>query len=97
MGVPTVALEGECELARSTPGLLRILGLSEFIGSDIAEYRIAATRTASDFAKLADHRRHLRQRFRESPLADARSVVRAVENAYRTMWQRYCTVTTPSA
>jgi predicted O-linked N-acetylglucosamine transferase (SPINDLY family) len=90
MGVPTIALESHAEIGRSSPEVLRILGLSEFIAEDVAGYVRVGQSMAKDLDKLADCRAELRERLTTSPFADARAVVCHVESAYRTMWEQYC-------
>lgn len=90
MGIPVVALESEGELGRSTPGILRTLGLSALVADDVERYVQIATGLANDTERLARYRAELRDRFSNSPLTDALPLTRAVEYAYRSMWRTHC-------
>ncbi len=90
MGVPMIAFESDSELGRSTPGILRGLGLGELVAHDLDAYRRIAEKLVHDLPRLRTYRRELRDRFRRSPLVDALPLTRAVEDAYRKMWREYC-------
>ena len=45
---------------------------------------------ATDIPKLASIRQHLRSEMEQSPLMDEIGFTRAVEQAYRQMWQQWC-------
>jgi len=57
MGVPMVTLEGDTELGRSTPGILRGLGCGELIAHDLDAYRKIAVDLANDLPRLRVYRR----------------------------------------
>jgi predicted O-linked N-acetylglucosamine transferase (SPINDLY family) len=90
MGVPIVTLESDSELGRSTPGILRVLELSELVADDTNRYLCIALELVTDVPRLARIRRELRPKFRQSALTDALPLTRSVEQAFRTMWQEYC-------
>jgi protein O-GlcNAc transferase len=90
MGVPSVTLETDSELGRSTAGILRGLGIGELVAHDGEEYRGIATRLVQDLPRLRVYRRELRPRFSRSSLVDSLPLTREVEGAFRTMWREYC-------
>ena len=90
MGVPIIALQGEGELGRATPAMLRGFGLPDFVAQTHAEYRDKAIALARDPSPLVEIRKNLRQRMAESTALDAKSLAHNVENAFRTMWHNYC-------
>jgi predicted O-linked N-acetylglucosamine transferase (SPINDLY family) len=90
MGVPSVTLLGKTIAGRTTASLLATLGLDDLIGETPTEYVEAASRLASDLERLARERATLRERLLASPIGDGRWYARAVEEAYRTLWRRWC-------
>ena len=90
MGVPILALEGDGELARATPAMLRGFGLADFVALTVDEYRDKAIALARDPSTLVEIRANLRQRMADSPALDATGLAHNVENAFRTMWHTYC-------
>ncbi len=90
MGVPIIALEGETELGRATPAMLRAFGVPDFVAHTTDEYRDKAIAIARNPERLTEIRANLRQRMAESAAVDAKSLARNVEGAFRTMWHTYC-------
>ena len=70
--------------------LLSNLGLQEFIAETDEQVISIATQLAGDLDKLADLRRGLRPRMMASPLCDANSYVRDIEQMYREAWRAWC-------
>jgi len=89
-GVPVVTAPGARPFSRSAGSMLATAGLSEWIASTPEEY----VRLAAEFARkeevIADLRRTLRKRMRESPLMDEAQFTRDLEAAYRRMWRAWC-------
>lgn len=90
MGVPCVALAGTDFRSRRGVSHLLNLGLPEQIAQTPQEYVDIAVRLAGDLPRLATLRDSLRQRLMSSPLWDSARYVRALEDAYRQMWRRWC-------
>jgi len=90
MGVPMVTLCGERIPSRLGASFLTTLGLAEFITATPEEYVTRAVEHATDLERLARVRATLRARMQGSPLVDHRAYCRAVEEAYRVMWARWC-------
>jgi predicted O-linked N-acetylglucosamine transferase (SPINDLY family) len=89
MGVPIVTLEGKSEMSRAASGIVRAVGLDDWVAPDLDGYRQIALRAAADPASLVPIRAKLRDRMRASPLTDAASLTKDVERAYREMWHAY--------
>ena len=87
MGVPVVTLEQEMIAGRQTLSLLANLGLEELVAADEDSYVAIAASLAGDTTRLAALRHTLRPRFAASPLQDYAKFTRAMEAAFRAMWQ----------
>jgi protein O-GlcNAc transferase len=90
MGVPAITLGGERFASRHSLSHLTAVGLPEFIVSDQASYSAAAVSLARDLPRMEGLRLGLRERMRTSPLCDTRRFTLNLEQAYRTMWRRWC-------
>lgn len=88
MGVPVVTLCGARILDRYGAMILETVGLAAGIADDIDAYVARAKMLADDTAKLNDLRQTLRARLLQSPLCNATTFARSLEEAYREMWQR---------
>jgi predicted O-linked N-acetylglucosamine transferase (SPINDLY family) len=89
MGVPVLTLAGRTCVARQGVRFLRNVGLDALIAETSAEYVRLAAELAEDLARLADLRRGLRERMRDSPLMGASRFTRHLEAAYGGMWERW--------
>jgi predicted O-linked N-acetylglucosamine transferase (SPINDLY family) len=89
MGVPVVTLLGRRITGRASASLLTTLGLDDLVAATTDEYVEVAAQLAADPARIARERATLRARLLASPIADAALYTRAVEAAYRAMWQRW--------
>jgi len=90
MGVPVLSLCGVRPVARNTAALLSRVGLTDWVTQTPQEYAALAARWENDLDRLARLRAGLRQRVLAS-LCDAGRFTRVLEDAYRTMWRRWCT------
>jgi predicted O-linked N-acetylglucosamine transferase (SPINDLY family) len=90
MGVPTVTLRGDRHVSRVGASIMTTIGLGELIAGDADDYLAIASRLAHDLDHLAEIRAGMRERLRASPLCDAPRFARAMEAAYRDIWQRWC-------
>src|SRR5262249_24441738 len=94
MGVPVVTLRGDRHPARVGASILTTNGLPSLIAETTDAYVEIATRLARDLDALADLRGGLRERMRASPLCDPPRFARAMERAYRELWQGWCAAQT---
>ncbi|MHC1696598.1 MAG: tetratricopeptide repeat protein [Geobacteraceae bacterium] len=90
MGVPALTLGGDRFASRHSLSHLTAAGLPEFIVADQPAYLAKAVSLTHDLAHLESIRSGLRERMKSSPLCDARRFTRNLEEAYRSMWRRWC-------
>jgi protein O-GlcNAc transferase len=90
MGVPVVALAGSCFMGRFGASFLTTAGLPELVAADGDAYVAIAVGLAADDSRLSALRAGLRARVAGSPLCQPEPYARAVEAAFRDMWQRWC-------
>jgi len=95
MGVPVVSLRGLRPAARNSAALLTRVGMADWVALTPEQYVALAVRHASDLDRLAQLRAQLRDRVRTT-LCDAKSFTQMLEEAYRTMWRRWCNQRTGS-
>jgi protein O-GlcNAc transferase len=90
MGIPPITLTGSRHCGRMVTSLLHNTGLPELIAQTLEQYIDIATKLACDVEELSTLRQTMRDRLSSSPLLDAPRFARAVEEAYREMWRRWC-------
>jgi predicted O-linked N-acetylglucosamine transferase (SPINDLY family) len=90
MGVPVVTLLGNSIPSRVGGAIVSAAGLGQWVAETGDEYIALAKRHAADPASLAELRQHLRPSLKASPLGDPVKYSRAVEDAYRSMWRKFC-------
>jgi predicted O-linked N-acetylglucosamine transferase (SPINDLY family) len=96
MGIPVVTLADRPSVGRFGASILGSLGLSEWVATTPDQYVAIAAAAAADLDRLAAVRAGLRPRFQASPLRDGPGLARAIEAAYRQLWQGWCAArTTP--
>jgi protein O-GlcNAc transferase len=90
MGVPVVALQGISHVARVGSALLNRVGMQDWVARSPEEYVEIAVRKALDIEGLITLRAKLRDQMAVSSLLDGPGITREIEDAYRWMWQRWC-------
>jgi predicted O-linked N-acetylglucosamine transferase (SPINDLY family) len=90
MGVPCVTLLGDRIPGRLSASFLTALGLGDLVARTLDEYVEIAARLARDTDRLVHEHATLRERLLASPILDAPKYARAVEDAYRMLWRRWC-------
>jgi protein O-GlcNAc transferase len=90
MGVPVVTSPGRTISSRLAAASLTAAGLTDFIAPDLDRYIELAITKAADLRALAGLRASLRARMESSDFGDPVRYARAVEAAFRDMWQRWC-------
>ncbi len=90
MGVPVVALAGTTFAGRHSLSHLTNAGLPELVAQTPDDYVRIARDLAHDPHRIAALRAGLRQRLINSPLLDGAGYTRALEAAYRALWQAWC-------
>jgi len=89
MGAPVLSLYGVRPAGRHSASLLARVGLSDWVVQTPEQYVALAAGLAEDLDRLAQLRTMLRDRM-ATTLCDARRFTRELEDAYRTMWRRWC-------
>ena len=89
MGLPVVTLAGTRHGARFGASLLANAGLGELVADTPEAYVECAAALAQDVELLAALHTAVPRMMRASPLMDGGGYVRAVEAAYKMIWERY--------
>jgi len=84
-----VTLHGKRHAGRMVSSVLTQVGLTDWIAADQQAYFRLAVDWPARLDDLSQLRATLRQRMADSPLCDAPRFTRALENAYRQMWQTW--------
>ncbi len=88
-GVPVVTLAGRPSVGRFGAAILHAVELDDWVTQDVDAYVARAVAAASDLDALAALRAGLRPRFLASPLHDPAGLARAVETAFRELWDAW--------
>jgi protein O-GlcNAc transferase len=97
MGVPVITKrDGDRFAARHSVTHLTAIGMTDCIADDAEDYLVRAAALAADAALRQQLRATLRETMRASPACNGAAFTRALEKAYRIMWQRFCAAETPS-
>ena len=94
-GLPLITCPGETFASRVAASLLRAVGLPELILKDLAEYEDFAVRLAVAPHELQSLRQKLAAKRLVCPHFDTERFARALERAYRMMWEVYAAVEPP--
>ena len=92
-GVPVLTFYGDRWASRTSASILRAGGLGEFVAPDLdshVQQAIALATSPATPARLAELRRAMRDRLRQSPVCEAAAFAAAMEREYRRMWRRWC-------
>lgn len=92
MGIPVVCLNGTTHAGRVGVSLLTQIGLDDLIAPSLREYIRVAVHLAENLDTLARLRASLRERLMKSSLYDGKTLAIEVEQAYRRMWEKWCSV-----
>lgn len=90
MGVPTLCVEGESLMSRGALGVMRHVGMDDFVTHNNADFISKGLYWSAHLHALADVRASLRSRFNQSNLAHPEVIVGGLEYAFSEIWQRWC-------
>jgi predicted O-linked N-acetylglucosamine transferase (SPINDLY family) len=90
MGVPVVAKLGHVPVSRLTGAILSSLGLNDWVAQSTDAYAAIAVTNASKPDHLRQLRHALAATIASSASGNGARYTRAVEQAYRAMWEEYC-------
>jgi predicted O-linked N-acetylglucosamine transferase (SPINDLY family) len=88
-GVPVITLHDSVKANSASAGLLRQAGLEACVAETTEAYVACAVAVASDPARLARWRSELRGKLTHSDYFDAEKFTRALESAFRDMWNAW--------
>jgi predicted O-linked N-acetylglucosamine transferase (SPINDLY family) len=92
MGVPVVTLAGPTTPSRQGAAMLGWAGLTGYTTTSREEYYRRAVELAGRLGELAQVRRSLRERIAAGN--DPLVFMRRLEGAYRSMWEKWCSIAT---
>lgn len=90
MGVPTVSIRGRTHVSRAGASVLSAVGFRDLVATSPEGYVETAVALAQNPERLRELRSGLRQRMKSSSLMDTSRFARALEEAFRQMWRRWC-------
>ena len=90
MGVPVVAKLGHSAPSRLSGAILASIGMTDWVADNADDYVALAVKFAAMPELLTALRHELPAKIAASPSGNGALYTRAVERAYRTMWERYC-------
>jgi predicted O-linked N-acetylglucosamine transferase (SPINDLY family) len=90
MGIPVVTWAGQTISSRLAAASLTASGLTDFIANAPETYVDLAVAKATNVEALSRLRTNLRTQIAATEFGDCARYSRAVEAAYREMWQRWC-------
>lgn len=90
MGVPSLTIKGKTAVGRYGAMINSQLGLREFIAESLDEYVKSATVWAQKFNELAEIRRNLRCRMRDSGISGNGGAAHYLEKGVYAAWKRWC-------
>ena len=90
MGVPVVAKLGHTAPSRLSGAILTSVGMKDWVAATTDDYVALAVKFAGMPDLLKSLRRELPEKVAAAPSGNGALYTRAVEQAYRTMWEEYC-------
>lgn len=94
-GLPLLTLAGKSFAARVAASLLNAINLSELITTTQEEYEKTAIELAKNPDKLKVLKEKLEQNRFTAPLFNTRLFTTNIEEAYKAMYERYCSDLSP--
>jgi len=89
MGVPLIAIEGDRTASRIASSVLRAIGRPEWIARNEDDYISKIIELSNELDLRRRLRASQRQQMAESPLCDARSLAREMEQTFEQMFDRW--------
>lgn len=90
MGVPVLSKQGDRFVSRVGESILHNLNMTNWIAVNEEDYRNKAIKFSADLHALSLLRSELSDRIQSSPLCNAKKFTKNLEDALRSMWQRWC-------
>jgi len=92
MGCPVISKYDSYMNGRVGLAILNRIGMDEYAVPTTEEYVAKAVELANNPEKLAELRKTLREKMKNSPLCSAKRYAQEFEAAYRQMWQKWCDI-----
>ena len=90
MGTPVITSMGDRHASRVSASLLTTIGHAELIAENEKNYVKLATELANDASRLKNYNENLRTDMLGSPLCDAPTFTKNLEEIYKDVWADYC-------
>jgi protein O-GlcNAc transferase len=87
MGVPTVTVNGNTLLSRQGAGMMKCVGLNDWVANSQEEYIELAIRKAAAINEMAELRAGMRQRVSQTALFDGQLFAAHLTQAFGSMWR----------
>ena len=89
MGVPLLTKKGNNFYSRIGVSINKNLGMDDWIANNEKDYILKAISRASDFEKLLQIKKELRNKFLKSPLSNTKQYAKHFENCLNLIWKTY--------
>ena len=89
MGVPVVTRTGNLSVSRVGSSVLHNVSLGELASDSADRFVRTAIELSGDLPRLAQLRKSLREKMKQSPLMDEARFVRSLEAAYQDIWRAW--------
>lgn len=89
MGTPFITLSGNSHASRVGASILNNLELSDLIAYSTEEYIQIAKKIAGNIDEISEYKNTLREKLQSSPLMDAISLTRNLENEYKRIYKHW--------
>jgi len=90
MGVPVVTLVGNAHVSRVGKSILATLGFDNLIANTLDEFVSICQTLAKDVNYIQNFRQTIREKMQISPVMDAKTFTRELEELYQRAWKKWC-------
>lgn len=90
MGVPVVTLVGNAHVSRVGKSILKTLGFDNLIANTADEFVTICQTLANDVKYVQNFRQTIREKMQNSPVMDAKTFTRQLEELYQRAWNNWC-------
>jgi|WetSurMetagenome_2_1015567.scaffolds.fasta_scaffold15743_3 protein O-GlcNAc transferase len=90
MGVPVITLVGDTHVSRVGKSILATLGFDNLIAHTPDEFVTICQTLANDVNYLQNFRQTIREKMQNSPVMDAKTFTRELEELYQRVWKNWC-------
>jgi len=90
MGVPVVTLVGDTHVSRVGKSILATLGFDNLIADTPEAFVTICQTLANDIDYIQNFRQTIREKMQASPLMDAKTFTKQLEEIYQRIWNNWC-------